>query len=1117
MGRITINTPQGPATVDIAGDTISSEELDRLRQLAPAQQGQTFDYSVVSSTPTEPVAEPEKIDGEIKNNSLRYQVARGDNDQDKALVLTELLGEGTFERVGEDTFVVDQSKVAPEIRRQYELGDTGKVYVDKPGFSSMDLIDFAGESGPVVAGAVGASIAVAGMATLPAMAIVGATAAGFKAIDEGIEWLQGRNTQSAGEVASSIAIEGVLNAVFEGGGRYVAKGIGRLFKGPGAEISAARVAEIQASAGVSEKVATKYAKAESLAVFNQMAQQGAAPTIQAATGKSLAARVLAINEKIMPNPKVGMRNVKYTEQILADFQSGALKKDEAIKLMKAEYDAVASALNVKLADPEQIFKVIQSHLDDIVKVELEAFEKAFVPATGAPAQYVEGVKLAANLFRAESGAAYDLAEKQIGKGVLFDLKPLTDTVARLGEENRFISYSGSLFDEIEKAAKGVGVDGEKIAPGLGLSDLVQLKQALRLSAGNPELVANSAQAGIGQIIKSVDEVIDSTFTNLSRDAVRGYQILRHPAGAVDDAGNKIEGKFYQNPLGPVENESLRQGLASWKQANVLYTQGQEEINNLAVNTIVKNSRDGFYNSNIDVVKQIVEKGNAPKLRMYLNAATPSPTGAAKISKPGALETIDQIKSLVEGPNPNFQGASDLIENSGLSDILPKLSPWIAKLPSDDVFRTMHVEQYLKEMDGLSALARAGANPQAVRESVRNGLAEVWFKGARAQSEDMMGLFAPGKFASAFSSLEKETQDLLFGVTNAGRMRDVMGSFRMLGKTQDDVLNFALKEPGAIPTSIQGQIQALKQVVEGTTAASDDALSAAIREGAITNPSDLVTAILKTPSKYTQLKNVVGEDQLARVGGVQDMVMQSLVRNSMNKLDEASLQSGSWGQTLSKNLLKQNENGALDTILGKDVVSKLTTVAENAIKISDVPIKGYGGLAAATGAIAVASGMVSLNVATAGAALAGLIPIVAFSRALRNKQVLGLMTSPKLRAREYEAAIKAGANLPSLQSVKAGGPMTYYMNRLASIAASEAAIVTGSVVKDSINQNEGSKAVREYRRLGQTQPGSQEVGGTPITSSPPIVSKEAYEGLYPGNNNPLRQIEQNKLLGIGANQ
>ena len=332
-----------------------------------------------------------------------------------------------------------------------------------------------------------------------------------------------------------------------------------------------------------------------------------------------------------------------------------------------------------------------------------------------------------------------------------------------------------------------------------------------------------------------------------------------------------------------------------------------------------------------------------------------------------------------------------------------------------------------------------------------------------------------------------------------------------------MLNFALKEPGAIPTSIQGQIQALKQVVEGTTAASDDALSAAIREGAITNPSDLVTAILKTPSKYTQLKNVVGEDQLARVGGVQDMVMQSLVRNSMNKLDEASLQSGSWGQTLSKNLLKQNENGALDTILGKDVVSKLTTVAENAIKISDVPIKGYGGLAAATGAIAVASGMVSLNVATAGAALAGLIPIVAFSRALRNKQVLGLMTSPKLRAREYEAAIKAGANLPSLQSVKAGGPMTYYMNRLASIAASEAAIVTGSVVKDSINQNEGSKAVREYRRLGQTQPGSQEVGGTPITSSPPIVSKEAYEGLYPGNNNPLRQIEQNKLLGIGANQ
>tara|TARA_R110002020_G_scaffold318934_1_gene534619 strand:- start:43 stop:2418 length:2376 start_codon:yes stop_codon:yes gene_type:complete len=791
--------------------------------------------------------------------------------------------------------------------------------------------------------------------------------------------------------------------------------------------------------------------------------------------------------------------------------------------MKAEYDAVASSLNIKLSDPEQIFKVIQSHLDDVVKVELKAFEDAFVPAAGAPSQYVEGAKLAANLFRAESSAAYDLAQKQIGKGVLFDLKPLTNTISRLREDNRFISYSGSLFDEIEKAAAGTLDDAGNRISGLGLSDLVQLKQALRLSAGNPELVANSAQAGIGQIIKSVDEVIDSTFTNLSRDAARGYQLLRHPAGAVDDVGNKIGGKFYRNPLGPVENESLRQGLASWKKANAFYTQGQEEINNLAVNTIVKNSRDGFYNSNIDVVKQIVEKGNAPKLRMYLNAATPSPTGAAKISKPGALETIDQIKSLVEGPNPNFQAASDLIESSGLSDILPKLSPWVAKLPEDDVFRTMHVEQYLKEMDSLSSLAQAGANPQTVRESVRNGLAEVWTKGAIAQSEDAMGRFAPGKFASAFSSLEKETQDLLFGVSSASQMRNVMGSFRMLGKTQDELLDFALDVPGAVPKSIKGQIQALRQAVEDTTAASDDALSTAIRKGDIANPDDLVTAILKTPAKYTQLKNVVGEDQLKRLGGVEDMVMQNLIRNSFNKLDEASIQSGSWGKTLRDNILKQNQNGALDTILGKDVVSKLTTIVDNVVRISDVPQKGYGGLAAATTGIAIATGMLSLNLATAASAVGALVPVVALSRLLRNKNVLNLMTSPRLRDKEYKAAIRAGADLPSLESLKAGGPLVYYANRLASIASQEASIIAGSGLLN-VPISESESEFREQQRTGVSP-----ATGRTRTSLPPLGQTPSFDSirrqLGPQSGSPgpsigpdaLRQVEQNKLLGIAPGQ
>ena len=105
MGQITINTPQGPALVDIEGDTISPEELERLRELAPPSEGETFDYTVISPSPSLeeslPSVAPQKTDqivNEIENNSLRFQVARMDNDEEKAGLLTQLLGEGTFER-----------------------------------------------------------------------------------------------------------------------------------------------------------------------------------------------------------------------------------------------------------------------------------------------------------------------------------------------------------------------------------------------------------------------------------------------------------------------------------------------------------------------------------------------------------------------------------------------------------------------------------------------------------------------------------------------------------------------------------------------------------------------------------------------------------------------------------------------------------------------------------------------------------------------------------------------------------------------------------------------------------------------------------------------------------
>ena len=108
-------------------------------------------------------------------------------------------------------------------------------------------------------------------------------------------------------------------------------------------------------------------------------------------------------------------------------------------------------------------------------------------------------------------------------------------------------------------------------------------------------------------------------------------------------------------------------------------------------------------------------------------------------------------------------------------------------------------------------------------------------------------------------------------------------------------------------------------------------------------------------------------------------------------------------------------------------------------ISDVSIKGFGGIAAAPAAMALLWGAYAAPFATLGAA--GLI--VGSSRILRNKSFLKLLTSPRLRTADYKKAIEAGADLPSLAWQRESGSKTYALNRLGSIMSSEIGLVSSS--------------------------------------------------------------------------
>jgi hypothetical protein len=330
-------------------------------------------------------------------------------------------------------------------------------------------------------------------------------------------------------------------------------------------------------------------------------------------------------------------------------------------------------------------------------------------------------------------------------------------------------------------------------------------------------------------------------------------------------------------------------------------------------------------------------------------------------------------------------------------------------------------------------------------------------------------------------------------------------------------------PTMVNQPLREGIQALKEISEQAVSESSDAVLKAVRSGDITSPKALVAGLLDNPSSYKRLSSVIGDTELEKVGGVKDMVMNNLIHANIGKtpFNEAHIQSGAWGKALKDNIFSQNKNGALDTILGADVVKALDNIAEEAIRISDVAIKGFGGIAAAPAAIAMIALIATGQWITAGVTAAG---VVGLSRMLRNKGVLKLLTSTKMRASEYNKALAAGAKLPSLARAREAGEITYALNRIGSIIASETALVTGAgvgLLDEMVGETtKGAESQARAIQQGRRPVSEPRRGLPPLPEGPSRELMQALGALrgIPGyspveRQEVLRRVEQEKLMGL----
>lgn len=161
----------------------------------------------------------------VDDFAFRAGWSRTDTDPERAAYLNEEVGTGLWSIDKSGTYIIEPAGLQ-------KLGIVSEFArpIDEAGFTVEDLADFAGDA-PAILGSIGGSITATGMGLPAGLLISGAGAAAGKAVDEAIEYFQGKNLQTGAEVAQDIGVAALEGA----GGEAVFRGasaIGRKVLAP---------------------------------------------------------------------------------------------------------------------------------------------------------------------------------------------------------------------------------------------------------------------------------------------------------------------------------------------------------------------------------------------------------------------------------------------------------------------------------------------------------------------------------------------------------------------------------------------------------------------------------------------------------------------------------------------------------------------------------------------------------------------------------------------------------------------------------------------------------------------------------------------------------------------
>jgi len=786
-------------------------------------------------------------------------------------------------------------------------------------------------------------------------------------------------------------------------------------------------------------------------------------TLRAANSAPLLGRAQAFYEGVFPNAKAATNNARYMQVAYQNLmREGGIPEAQVAKTSEEFLDALKKDIKKMYSTPDELVVEANKVLKNTVEKEINGLISMFADTSyeGGEAA-LKGVQIAKAAFDESADGLYTTASKLLGDKEIIPTSYLKKRLTDIVDESLVTGTA------IKNSSLGRVIEG--LGEFIKVDDMNSIRTALREASYDPSLLGSSDKALLQSLKSSVDDSIinaEAYFLDVSTNLRSG---VRRTLGEGDDA--------------------LKSGFEALRAANDFYKEGMNKFDTLYAKQLGSSARNSGKLADPEAILDEVVVANRPKLlKDLLGSMRPPPLARFPIQ-----EAPESFLDIV----PNV-----LIKGEGTGGQVVNLRQTIAANPNDDLAKFYQTRfQSQKEFSEEVAAARtAGEN---YPEAIRGSLARRWME-RTINGPDVTNIFGrtdPLKVASKIRALEK-TAPVLFGK----QYEPIMKSLSELSLLGEEIGQNELRMLAGRP--ITEQIQA----VAGLTKQADElkglpflrSLEMAAESGEVDKVVALVT---RNKDTIRQAKKFLGKDS-ALMESVKDEVLAKTIGSLGDPSSTIVSKRGLFGgrtqeRTVSPEFVKDVMSGkqhdkimkALDSmgrekmemLFGKDFIDRMANLAKKSESVSMRSIKGLGGLE--TASIARALTMGAMFVAPISV-LTTIGSIKAMGAVLRSPFYLKIVSRPT-------GDLDTALNLEKALGV-AWGATTRTLGR-----------PVGEGVEDLLDGTAANAVVN--------------AAGPAVNAAAPIVqdirrqAAPVISGAQQAGTDALRQIEMNKLMGVGANQ